>query len=126
MSRILEKLDKEKLNFRYIQVSTDEVYGSLTPTQMPLMKVTNINQITLFSFKTSSDLLVRSYYKTFGFPSIITNCSNNYDPYQYPEKLIPLTISKLYKKNIPIYEMANKLEIGFMFQIIKSIKINYS
>ena len=101
-----KKLDQiEKIKFRYIQVSTDEVYGSLTSTQMPFRESDRYQPNNPYSAsKASSDLLVRSYYKTFGFPSIITNCSNNYGPYQYPEKLIPLTILKaLQKKSIPIY-----------------------
>lgn len=91
--------------FRYIQVSTDEVFGSLNLKEKPFTENSKYKPNNPYSAsKASSDLIVRSYNMTFGFPSIITNCSNNYGPEQYPEKLIPLTILKaLQKKKIPVY-----------------------
>jgi len=91
--------------FRFIQVSTDEVYGSLTQTEpafteSSILKPTNPYSAT----KASADLICMSYFKTHHFPVMITRCSNNYGPYQYPEKLIPLAINKIINnKKIPIY-----------------------
>jgi dTDP-glucose 4,6-dehydratase len=89
---------------KYLQVSTDEVYGTLdeegyfTET-MPLLPNSPYS-----ASKASADLIVRSYHKTYGIPTNITRCSNNYGPYQFPEKLIPLTIINcLQDKSIPIY-----------------------
>ncbi len=88
----------------FLHVSTDEVYGSLGKTGL----FTENNQIKPNSpysaSKASSDLLVRAYYKTFNLPVITTRCSNNYGPYQFPEKLIPLIINNIInKKPLPIY-----------------------
>jgi len=90
---------------RFIQVSTDEVYGSL-PLGVPgFREDTPLAPNSPYSAsKASADLLVRSYFKTYGFPAIITRCSNNYGPYQFPEKLIPLLITNaLEDKPLPIY-----------------------
>tara|TARA_A100001011_G_scaffold33538_1_gene32120 strand:- start:265 stop:1296 length:1032 start_codon:yes stop_codon:yes gene_type:complete len=92
-------------NFRFIQVSTDEVYGSLSKTEpafteFSILKPTNPYSAT----KASADLISMAYFKTHYFPVMITRCSNNFGPYQYPEKLIPLAINNIVKdKNIPIY-----------------------
>ena len=94
-----------KKNFRFIHVSTDEVYGSLKLSD-PAFNENNLYlpNSPYAASKAASDLIVRSYTETFGFPVIITNCSNNYGPFQYPEKLIPLTINNcLEYKTIPIY-----------------------
>ncbi|PKL80938.1 MAG: dTDP-glucose 4,6-dehydratase [Ignavibacteriae bacterium HGW-Ignavibacteriae-4] len=89
---------------RYLQVSTDEVYGSLGATGKFTEK-TNLKPNSPYSAsKTAADNFVRSYYKTFGFPALITRCSNNYGPYQFPEKLIPLMImNALSDKDLPVY-----------------------
>ena len=89
---------------RYLQVSTDEVYGSLGKTGY-FYETTPISPNSPYSAsKASADMLVRAYYETYKLPTLITRCSNNYGPYQYPEKLIPFFISKLLKgEKVPVY-----------------------
>lgn len=89
---------------RYLQVSTDEVYGTLGKTGY-FYETSPIQPNSPYSAsKASADLLVRAYYETYGLPVLITRCSNNYGPYQYPEKLIPFFISKLLKgEKVPVY-----------------------
>lgn len=89
---------------RYLQVSTDEVYGSLGPTGY-FYETTPIQPNSPYSAsKAGADLLVRAYFETYGLPVLITRCSNNYGPYQYPEKLIPFFISQLLKgEKVPVY-----------------------
>ena len=92
---------------RYHQVSTDEVYGDL-PLDRPDLKFTEDTPIhtssPYSSSKASADLLVMAYHRTYGLPVTISRCSNNYGPYQFPEKLIPLVISKaLNNEKIPVY-----------------------
>ncbi len=90
--------------FRFHHVSTDEVFGSLGKTGRFDEKTKYDPRSPYSASKASSDHLVRSWYHSFDFPIIITNCSNNYGPYQFPEKLIPLTIMKAYRReSIPIY-----------------------
>ena len=91
-------------NFRYIHISTDEVYGSLGKEGFFTEK-SNYNPSSPYSAsKASSDHIVMSWNKTFGFPAIITNCSNNYGPFQFPEKLIPLMIANcIDEKPLPVY-----------------------
>ena len=89
---------------RFIHVSTDEVYGSLGPTGSFSEETPLAPNSPYSASKAGSDLLVRSYYETFRFPAIITRCSNNYGPYQFPEKLIPLMITNaLADKPLPVY-----------------------
>ena len=90
---------------RFHHISTDEVYGSLGPDDEPFHEATPYAPNSPYSAsKASSDHLVRAYYETFGLQSTITNCSNNYGPYQFPEKLIPLTIVNiLLGKPLPVY-----------------------
>lgn len=90
---------------KFIQVSTDEVYGSLSPDAPGFREDTPLSPNSPYSAsKAAADLLVRSYFKTYGFPAIITRCSNNYGPYQFPEKLIPLLITNaLADEPLPIY-----------------------
>jgi dTDP-glucose 4,6-dehydratase len=89
---------------RYVQVSTDEVYGSLPATGYFVEETPLAPNSPYSASKTAADLLVRSYCHTFGFPAIITRCSNNYGPYQFPEKLIPLFISNaLADLPLPVY-----------------------
>ncbi|MBT3520077.1 MAG: dTDP-glucose 4,6-dehydratase [Gammaproteobacteria bacterium] len=92
-------------NFRFHHISTDEVYGSLENDQDLFTELTPYNPSSPYSAsKASSDHLVRSWGCTYGLPIILTNCSNNYGPYQFPEKLIPLIIiNALEGKPIPIY-----------------------
>lgn len=89
---------------RYLQVSTDEVYGALGKTGM-FTEATPLAPNSPYSAsKASADMLVRAYYQTFGLPVNITRCSNNYGPYQFPEKLIPLIINNaLQGKKLPVY-----------------------
>jgi len=89
---------------RYLQVSTDEVYGSLGPTDA-FRETTPLAPNSPYSAsKASADLLVRSYVHTFGLPAIISRCSNNYGPYQFPEKLVPLFIARLMRnETVPVY-----------------------
>lgn len=90
---------------RFLQVSTDEVYGSLNPQDPPFREDNPLAPNSPYAAsKAAADLLVRSYYKTYGFPAVVTRCSNNYGPYQFPEKLIPLLISNaLDGQSLPIY-----------------------
>ena len=89
---------------RYLQVSTDEVYGSLGKTDY-FTETTPIAPNSPYSAsKASADLLVQAYFETYALPTLITRCSNNYGPYQYPEKLIPFFISQLLKgEKVPVY-----------------------
>ncbi len=89
---------------RFLHVSTDEVYGSLGPTGL-FTETTPLSPNSPYSAsKAGSDMLVTAYHQTFGLDAIITRCSNNYGPYQYPEKLISLLITNLFDgKKIPIY-----------------------
>ena len=91
--------------FRFLHVSTDEVYGSLQPGDAPFTEQTPYAPNSPYSAsKAGSDHLVRAYHHTYGLPTITTNCSNNYGPYQFPEKLIPLIIlNALAGKPLPIY-----------------------
>jgi dTDP-glucose 4,6-dehydratase len=95
----------ERDSFRFLHVSTDEVYGSLGP-QDPAFAETNAYQPNspYSASKAASDHLVRAYHHTYGLPTLTTNCSNNYGPYQFPEKLIPLVMANaLAGKPLPIY-----------------------
>lgn len=94
-----------KNEFRFLHVSTDEVYGSLCPQDAPFTETTPYAPNSPYSAsKAASDHLVRAYHHTYGLPVLTTNCSNNYGPYQFPEKLIPLMIhNALTGKPLPIY-----------------------
>lgn len=97
--------DTERSGFRFLHVSTDEVYGSLEPQEPAFTELHRYQPSSPYSAsKASSDHLVNAYFRTFGLPTLITNCSNNYGPYQFPEKLIPLMITNaLAGKPLPIY-----------------------
>jgi dTDP-glucose 4,6-dehydratase len=97
--------DDKKVNFRFHHVSTDEVYGDLEGTDDLFTEETSYAPSSPYSAaKASSDHLVRAWQRTFQLPTLITNCSNNYGPYQFPEKLIPLIIlNALEGKDLPIY-----------------------
>jgi dTDP-glucose 4,6-dehydratase len=90
---------------RFHHVSTDEVYGALEPSDPAFREVTPYSPRSPYSAsKAGSDHLVRAYFHTYGLPISVTNCSNNYGPYQFPEKLIPLTVlSALHGRPLPIY-----------------------
>jgi len=89
---------------RYVQVSTDEVYGSLGPTGLFTEETPIAPNSPYSASKASADLLVRAYWHTFHFPAVTTRCSNNYGPYQFPEKIIPLFIANLCEnKSVPVY-----------------------
>ncbi|HEU5396717.1 MAG TPA: dTDP-glucose 4,6-dehydratase [Verrucomicrobiae bacterium] len=89
---------------RFHHVSTDEVYGSLGPTGLFTETTPYAPNSPYSASKAASDMLVRAYHHTYGLPAVITNCSNNYGPYQFPEKLIPVVIqSVLARRSIPVY-----------------------
>jgi dTDP-glucose 4,6-dehydratase len=96
---------KDKVAFRFHHVSTDEVYGDLKDKDGLFTEKTPYNPSSPYSAsKASADHLVRSWHRTFGLPVIVSNCSNNYGPYQFPEKLIPLVIlNAIHGKPLPIY-----------------------
>jgi dTDP-glucose 4,6-dehydratase len=99
----LDAAEKEK--FRFHHVSTDEVYGSLSLTDPAFTETNSYEPNSPYSAsKAASDHLVRAWFHTYGFPVVTTNCSNNYGPYHFPEKLIPLVIlNALNSKPLPIY-----------------------
>jgi dTDP-glucose 4,6-dehydratase len=97
--------DENKAGFRFLHVSTDEVFGTLGPDDPAFSETTAYAPNSPYAAsKASSDHLVRAWHHTYGLPTVITNCSNNYGPYQFPEKLIPLMINHaLEGKPLPIY-----------------------
>ncbi len=127
--------DSVKSLFRFLHVSTDEVFGSLTQEGF-------FNESTAYSprspysaSKASSDLLVNAWHHTYNLPTVITNCTNNYGPYHYPEKLIPLTINNaLQLKSIPIYGSGNNVRdwlyvddhVAGIFLVFKNGKLGES
>ncbi len=103
--------EDKKANFRFHHISTDEVYGDLEGTDDLFTETTPYAPSSPYSAsKASSDHLVRSWLRTFGLPTIITNCSNNYGPFHFPEKLIPLVILNALKgKPLPVYGKGNQI-----------------
>jgi len=101
----LKSLDGEaRARFRFLHVSTDEVYGSLGATGLFSETTPYAPNSPYAASKAGADHLVRAYHETYGLPTLLTNCSNNYGPFQYPEKLIPLmTLNALEGKALPIY-----------------------
>jgi len=97
--------DEKRKQFRFLHVSTDEVYGSLGPTDAPFSESTPYAPNSPYAAsKAASDHLVRAYHHTYGLPTLTTNCSNNYGPFQFPEKLIPLMILNARDgKPLPVY-----------------------
>lgn len=96
--------EKEKSDFRFLHVSTDEVYGSLGPDGYFTEETPYAPNSPYSASKASSDHLVRAYHHTYGLPVLLTNCSNNYGPYQFPEKLIPLMLLNALKgESLPVY-----------------------
>lgn len=103
-TQVLLDAAREAKVAKYVQVSTDEVYGSLGATGL-FTEETPLQPNSPYSAsKAGADLLVRAYHHTFGFPAVTTRCSNNYGPYQFPEKLIPLFVSNLLAdQQVPVY-----------------------
>lgn len=98
------KFGSKELPIRYLQVSTDEVYGSLGATGKFTEETSLAANSPYSASKAGADMLCRAYFHTFGLPTLITRCSNNYGPYQHPEKLIPLFITNLMNgKQVPVY-----------------------
>jgi dTDP-glucose 4,6-dehydratase len=97
--------ESDKSRFRFLHVSTDEVYGSLGPNDPPFSETTPYAPNSPYAAsKAASDHLVRAYHHTYGLPTLTTNCSNNYGPFQFPEKLIPLMILNARDgKPLPVY-----------------------
>jgi len=97
--------EPRKTGFRFVHISTDEVYGTLRPGEPAFRETTPYAPNSPYSAsKAASDHLVRAYHHTYGLPALTTNCSNNYGPYQFPEKLIPLMIlNGLHGKPLPVY-----------------------
>ena len=100
-----DKYNKEyKEGVRFHQVSTDEVYGALGKEGLFVETMPLLPNSPYSASKASADLIARAYHETYGFPVTVTRCSNNYGPYQFPEKLIPLMINNCLKgKNLPVY-----------------------
>jgi len=96
---------EQKLNFRFLHISTDEVYGSLMLNEPSFTELNKYDPSSPYSAtKAASDHLVKAWYKTYNLPILLTNCSNNYGPHQFPEKLIPLIIINcLNEKQLPVY-----------------------
>ncbi len=97
--------EADRVSFRLLHISTDEVYGSLAPNDSPFCETTAYAPNSPYSAsKAGADHLVRAYHHTYGLPTLTTNCSNNYGPYQFPEKLIPLVILNARAgKPLPVY-----------------------
>jgi len=102
--RYLDQRTEKKDSFRFLHVSTDEVYGSLSASGAFLETTSYAPNSPYAASKASADHLARAWHKTYGLPVLISNCSNNYGPFQFPEKLIPLSIMKaLNGEPLPIY-----------------------
>jgi dTDP-glucose 4,6-dehydratase len=103
--------EKRKAKFRFHHISTDEVYGDLDDTDALFTETTAYAPSSPYSAsKASSDHLVRAWQRTYGLPTLVTNCSNNYGPYHFPEKLIPLMIlNALDGKPLPVYGKGNQV-----------------
>jgi len=97
--------ESDRARFRFLHVSTDEVYGSLGPNDPPFSETTAYAPNSPYAAsKAASDHLVRAYHNTYGLPTLTTNCSNNYGPFQFPEKLMPLLILNAQQgKPLPVY-----------------------
>ena len=113
---------EEKPGFahRFHHISTDEVYGTLSPTDPAFTETTPYAPNSPYAAsKASSDHIVRAYHHTYGLQTTTSNCSNNYGPYQYPEKLIPLAISRLLQgQPVPIYGDGQQIRDCCMWKII--------
>jgi dTDP-glucose 4,6-dehydratase len=120
----------EREAFRFLHVSTDEVYGSLAETDPPFAETTAYAPNSPYSAsKAGSDHLVRAYHHTYGLPVVTTNCSNNYGPFQFPEKLVPLMIANaLDGKPLPVYgdgrQVRDWLYVGDHCEAIRAVLAN--
>lgn len=104
--RYWQALDQERMGrFRFLHISTDEVYGDLEPDDAPFTEHSRYQPSSPYSAsKAGSDHLVRAWHRTYGFPALVTNCSNNYGPRHFPEKLVPLMIlNALSGRALPVY-----------------------
>jgi dTDP-glucose 4,6-dehydratase len=119
--------EEEKLSFRFLHVSTDEVFGSLGPEGYFTEETPYAPNSPYSASKAASDHFVRAYHHTYGLPTIITNCSNNYGPYQFPEKLIPLTIlNALSGKALPVYgDGSNVRDWIYVEDHCKAVKVAF-
>jgi dTDP-glucose 4,6-dehydratase len=125
---------KPGFNFKFHHISTDEVYGDLEATEAPFNENSRYKPSSPYAAsKAGSDHLVRSWGRTFDIPYVITNCSNNYGPYQFPEKLIPHTIiNALYGEDLPVYGSGKQIRdwlhvedhISALLEVTQSKKIN--
>jgi dTDP-glucose 4,6-dehydratase len=121
---------QQRERFRFLHVSTDEVYGSLGPSDPPFTEATPYAPNSPYSAsKAASDHFVRAYHSTYGLPTITTNCSNNYGPFQFPEKLIPLVIvNALAGKPLPVYgdgkNIRDWLYVGDHCEAIWNVLVN--
>ncbi|MBT8241846.1 MAG: dTDP-glucose 4,6-dehydratase [Acidimicrobiia bacterium] len=97
--------DNPSSDFRFVHISTDEVFGSLEPDDEPFTEISPYDPRSPYSAsKAASDHFARAWFHTYGLPVVVTNCSNNYGPYQFPEKLIPLMVIKaLRREPLPVY-----------------------
>jgi len=122
--------DADKQGFRFLHISTDEVFGSLGPADPPFAESTPYAPNSPYSAsKAASDHLVRAYHHTYGLPTLTTNCSNNYGPFHFPEKLIPLVIANaLDGKPLPIYgdgrQIRDWLYVGDHCSAIRAVLAN--
>ena len=100
---------------RFVQVSTDEVYGTLGPEDAPFTEITPLAPNSPYAAsKAAADLLVRAAHHTHGMATVITRCSNNYGPYQFPEKLIPLFVTNAFADiPLPVYGDGKQVPTGF-------------
>jgi dTDP-glucose 4,6-dehydratase len=124
----------QKKKFRFHHISTDEVYGDLHSSEDYFTESTSYKPSSPYSAsKASSDHLVRAWGRTFGVPILITNCSNNYGPYHYPEKLIPLVIiNAIAGKNLPVYGSGQQIRdwlfvedhVKALYVVLKKGKLN--
>tara|TARA_B100001248_G_scaffold191482_1_gene146638 strand:- start:479 stop:1492 length:1014 start_codon:yes stop_codon:yes gene_type:complete len=110
--KYFKNLDKKNASkFKFLQISTDEVYGDIASVINPANEETKYNPSSPYSSsKASADLILKSYYRTYNFPAIISNCSNNYGPYQHKEKFIPMILRNIFmKKKIKVYGDGNQI-----------------
>ncbi len=116
----------DKHRFRFLHVSTDEVYGSLGAHGY-FTETTPYDPHSPYSAtKASSDHLARAWYHTYGLPVLVTNCSNNYGPYQFPEKLIPVVILRALRgDSIPVYGKGENVRIGCMSGSLRGVCVRY-
>jgi len=118
---------EKKMDFRFVHISTDEVFGSLGPEGWFTEETPYAPNSPYSASKASSDHFVRAFHHTYGLPTIITNCSNNYGPYQFPEKLIPLMImNALSGKQLPVYgDGSNVRDWLYVEDHCKAIKLAF-